>query len=158
MTSVLESVCTSDILVVFQYVDSECVLTCTVFQQYPEGQKPQSEDEHQQQQPRWKDERDRERERDRKVKDERPRPKDSQSGPKEEGKEGSDPRVPSEDHRAMNKDSRSNPHMQFSSPLAQHQGYMPYMHGYPYGQGYDPNHPGYRGMPSVMMQNYPGMT
>ncbi|KAK1891762.1 Zinc finger protein 609 [Dissostichus eleginoides] len=125
-------------------------------QQYPEGQKPQSEDEHQQQQPRWKDERDRERERDRKVKDERPRPKDSQSGPKEEGKEGSDPRVPSEDHRAMNKDSRSNPHMQFSSPLAQHQGYMPYMHGYPYGQGYDPNHPGYRGMPSVMMQNYPG--
>ncbi|KAK5915667.1 hypothetical protein CesoFtcFv8_001237 [Champsocephalus esox] len=125
-------------------------------QQYPEGQKPQSEDEHQQQQPRWKDERDRERERDRKVKDERPRPKDSQSGPKEEGKESSDPRVPSEDHRAMNKDSRSNPHMQFSSPLAQHQGYMPYMHGYPYGQGYDPSHPGYRGMPSVMMQNYPG--
>lgn len=57
----------------------------------------------------------------------------------------------------MSKDSRSNPHMQFSSPLAQHQGYMPYMHGYPYGQGYDPNHPGYRGMPSVMMQNYPGM-
>lgn len=56
----------------------------------------------------------------------------------------------------MSKDSRSNPHMQFSSPLAQHQGYMPYMHGYPYGQGYDPNHPGYRGMPSVMMQNYPG--
>uniref|UniRef100_A0A3Q1B0N1 C2H2-type domain-containing protein n=1 Tax=Amphiprion ocellaris TaxID=80972 RepID=A0A3Q1B0N1_AMPOC len=110
----------------------------------------------QQQQPRWKDERDRERERDRKLKEDRPRPKDSQSGPKEDSKEGSDPRITSEDHRALSKDSRSNPHMQFSSPLAQHQGYMPYMHGYPYGQGYDPNHPGYRGMPSVMMQNYPG--
>uniref|UniRef100_A0A3P8RZK7 Zinc finger protein 609b n=1 Tax=Amphiprion percula TaxID=161767 RepID=A0A3P8RZK7_AMPPE len=102
------------------------------------------------------DERDRERERDRKLKEDRPRPKDSQSGPKEDSKEGSDPRITSEDHRALSKDSRSNPHMQFSSPLAQHQGYMPYMHGYPYGQGYDPNHPGYRGMPSVMMQNYPG--
>jgi len=132
-------------------------LVCRL-QQYPESQKPQAEDEHQQQQPRWKDERDRERERDRKLKDDRPRPKDSPSGLKEDGKEGSDPRITSEDHRVMSKDSRSNPHMQFSSPLAQHQGYMPYMHGYPYGQGYDPNHPGYRGMPSVMMQNYPGMT
>lgn len=47
--------------------------------------------------------------------------------------------------------------MQFSSPLAQHQGYMPYVHGpYAYGHGYEPSHPGYRGMPSVMMQNYPG--
>uniref|UniRef100_A0A3Q4AFP7 C2H2-type domain-containing protein n=1 Tax=Mola mola TaxID=94237 RepID=A0A3Q4AFP7_MOLML len=109
---------------------------------------------YRQQQPRWKDERDRERER--KLKDDRPRPKDSQSGPKEDSKDSSDPRITSEDHRIMSKDSRSNPHMQFSSPLAQHQGYMPYMHGYPYGQGYDPNHPGYRGMPSVMMQNYPG--
>ncbi|XP_076011765.1 zinc finger protein 609b isoform X1 [Genypterus blacodes] len=127
------------------------------YRQYPESQKPQPEDEHQQQQqqPRWKDERDRERERDRKIKDDRLRPKDSQSGPKEEGKESADARI-SEDHRAMSKDSRSNAHMQFSSPLAQHQGYMPYMHGYPYGQGYDPSHPGYRGMPSVMMQNYPG--
>ncbi|TMS13186.1 Zinc finger protein 609 [Larimichthys crocea] len=125
-------------------------------QQYPESQKPQVEDEHQQQQPRWKDERDRERERDRKLKEDRPRLKDSQSGPKEDSKEGGDPRITSEDHRAMSKDSRSNPHMQFSSPLAQHQGYMPYMHGYPYGQGYDPSHPGYRGMPTVMMQNYPG--
>lgn len=121
------------------------------FRQYPESQKSQAEDEHQQQHARWKD-----REHDRKLKDERPRPKDSQSGPKEDSKESSDPRITSEDHRAMSKDSRSNPHMQFSSPLAQHQGYMPYMHGYPYGQGYDPNHPGYRGMPSVMMQNYPG--
>lgn len=76
---------------------------------------------------------------------------------KEDGKEGSDSRLASEEHRAMNKESRSNPHMQFSSPLAQHQGYMSYMHGYPYGQSYDPNHPGYRGVPSVMMQNYPGM-
>ncbi|KAM4593118.1 zinc finger protein 609b [Odontesthes bonariensis] len=122
------------------------------YRQYPESQKLQAEDEHQQQQLRRKDERERER----KLKEERPRPKDSQSGPKEDGKEGSDPRMPSEDHRALSKDSRSNPHLQFTSPLAQHQGYMPYMHGYPYGQGYDPNHPGYRGMPSVMMQNYPG--
>ncbi|KAG7232207.1 hypothetical protein INR49_009400 [Caranx melampygus] len=39
----------------------------------------------------------------------------------------------------------------------QHQGYMPYMHGaYGYSQGYEPSHPGYRGMPSVMMQGYPG--
>ncbi|XP_017269739.1 zinc finger protein 609 isoform X1 [Kryptolebias marmoratus] len=121
-------------------------------QQYPESQKLQAEEEHQQQQHRRKDER----ERDRKLKEERPRPKDSQSGPKEDGKDVSDPRITSEDHRAMSKDSRSNPHMQFTSPLAQHQGYLPYMHGYPYGQGYDPNHPGYRGMPSVMMQNYPG--
>ncbi|XP_041837434.1 zinc finger protein 609-like isoform X2 [Melanotaenia boesemani] len=120
------------------------------YRQYPESQKLQAEEEHQQQQLRRKDERDR----DRKLKEERPRPKES--GPKEDGKDGSDPRITSEDHRAISKDSRSNPHMQFTSPLAQHQGYMPYMHGYPYGQGYDPNHPGYRGMPSVMMQNYPG--
>uniref|UniRef100_A0A8D3AET1 C2H2-type domain-containing protein n=1 Tax=Scophthalmus maximus TaxID=52904 RepID=A0A8D3AET1_SCOMX len=124
------------------------------YRQYSDSQKPQAEDEHQQ--PRWKEERDRERERDRKIKDDRSRPKDSQSGPKEDSKDSGDPRITSEDHRVMSKDSRSNPHMQFSSPLAQHQGYMPYMHGYPYGQGYDPNHPGYRGMPSVMMQNYPG--
>lgn len=90
------------------------------------------------------------------MKEERPRPKDGQGGPKEDLKEGCDPRLASEDLRVLSKDSRSNPHMQFSSPLAQHQGYMPYMHGYPYGQAYDPSHPGYRGMPSVMMQNYPG--
>ncbi|XP_068168372.1 zinc finger protein 609b isoform X1 [Antennarius striatus] len=126
------------------------------YRQFPESQKLQAEDEHQQQQPRWKDERDRERERDRKLKDERPRTKESQGGPKEDGKEVNDPRMTSEEHRAMSKDSRSNPHMQFSSPLAQHQGYLPFMHGYSYGQGYDPSHPGYRGMPSVMMQNYPG--
>ncbi|XP_028291748.1 zinc finger protein 609b isoform X2 [Gouania willdenowi] len=126
------------------------------YRQYSESQKPQAEEDHQQQQPRWKDERDRERERDRKLKDERARSKDSQSGPREDVKEGGDPRLTAEDHRALNKDSRSNPHMQFSSPLGQHQGYMPYMHGYPYGQGYDPNHPGYRSMSSVMMQNYPG--
>ncbi|KAM9422681.1 zinc finger protein 609b isoform 2-T4 [Salvelinus alpinus] len=124
----------------------------------------QMEDEQQQPPPpRWKDERDRERERDRdrKGKDDRPnRPKES-GGPKEEDgagpKEGTDPRTSSaEDQRAMGKDPRANAHMQFSSALAQHQGYMPYMHGYPYGQGYDPSHPGYRGMPTVMMQNYPG--
>ncbi|XP_008335291.1 zinc finger protein 609b isoform X2 [Cynoglossus semilaevis] len=124
------------------------------YRQYPDSQKPQAEEEHPQ--PRWKEDRERERERDRKLKEDRPRPKDSQSGPKEDGKDTSDVRIMSEDPRIMSKDSRSNPHMQFSSPLAQHQGYMPYMHGYPYGQGFDPNHPGYRGIPSVMMQNYPG--
>lgn len=30
------------------------------------------------------------------------------------------------------------------------------MHGYTYSQAYDPSHPSYRGMPAVMMQNYPG--
>ncbi|XP_004066920.2 zinc finger protein 609 [Oryzias latipes] len=119
------------------------------YRQYPDSQKSQAEEEHQQQQLRRKDERER------KLKDERSRPKDSQGGPKEDCKEAGDPRILSEDHRAMSKDSRTNPHLQFASSLAQHQGYMPYMHGYPYGQGYDPNHPGYRGMPSVMMQNYP---
>lgn len=124
---------------------------------YPEAQKQQQQEEEQQQ--RWKEERERERERDRdrKGKEERSRPKDP--APKEEGKESADPRTSaasSEDHRGMGKDPRPAAHMQFTSPLAQHQSYMPYMHGYPYGQGYDPNHPGYRGMPSVMMQNYPG--
>lgn len=56
----------------------------------------------------------------------------------------------------MTKDPRGNTHMQFSSMPGQPQGYVPYMHGYPYGQGYEPGHPGYRGMPSVMMHNYPG--
>lgn len=121
---------------------------------YPEAQKQQEEEQQ-----RWKEERERERERDRdrKGKEERSRPKDP--APKEEGKEPADPRTSaasSEDHRSMGKDPRPAAHMQFTSPLAQHQSYMPYMHGYPYGQGYDPNHPGYRGMPSVMMQNYPG--
>ncbi|XP_029614214.1 zinc finger protein 609a isoform X1 [Salmo trutta] len=146
---------------------------------YPEAQKPQDEE-------RWKEERDRERERDRdradrerdrdrdnrdrerdrdrdrkgkEGRDERARSKDTT--PKEESKEGAEPRsslAASEEHRGMVKDPRATAaHMQFSSPLAQHQGYIPYMHGaYGYGQGYDPSHPGYRGMPSVMMQNYPG--
>ncbi|KAL4622737.1 zinc finger protein 609-like [Arapaima gigas] len=117
---------------------------------YPEAQKQQQEEE------RWRDERERERDRDRKAKEDRSRPKEST--PKEECKESGDPRTSaasSEDHRAAGKDPRSTAHMQFSS-LAQHQPYMPYMHGYPYSQGYDPNHPGYRGMPPVMMQNYPG--
>ncbi|MBN3307879.1 ZN609 protein, partial [Amia calva] len=88
---------------------------------------PESQKQEEEQQ-RWKEERERERERERKGKEE----------------------------RGAGKEPRPSTHMQFSSPLAQHQSYMPYMHGYPYGQGYDPNHPGYRGMPSVMMQNYPG--
>ncbi|KAM9377362.1 zinc finger protein 609-like isoform 2-T5 [Pholidichthys leucotaenia] len=109
---------------------------------YSEAPKPQEED-------RWKEER--ERERDRKGKEERPRLK-------EEAKEGAESRMqlpPEQEHRG-GKESRPT-HMQFPSPLAQHQGYMPYVHGaYAYGQGYEPSHPGYRGMPSVMMPNYPG--
>ncbi|XP_039988616.1 zinc finger protein 609a isoform X2 [Xiphias gladius] len=114
---------------------------------YSEAPKPQEED-------RWKDER--ERERDRKGKDERSRTKEGLQ--KEEVKEGAEGRtqLPPEEHRGGGKEVHP-PHMQFSSPLAQHQGYMPYMHGpYGYSQGYEPSHPGYRGMPSVMMQNYPG--
>nr|XP_043891951.1 zinc finger protein 609-like isoform X1 [Solea senegalensis] len=114
---------------------------------YSEAPKPQEED-------RWKDER--ERERDRKGKEERPRAKESLQ--KEEAKEAVEGRtqLPPEEHRGPVKEAHP-PHMQFSSPLTQHQGYMPYMHGpYAYSQGYEPSHPGYRGMPSVMMQNYPG--
>lgn len=104
-----------------------------------------------QEEERWKD--DRERERERKGKEERQRTKEGHQ--KEEGKEGVEGRTPDE-HRGGGKEART-PHMHFPSPLAQHQGYMPYMHGpYAYSHGYEPNHPGYRGMPSVMMQNYPG--
>lgn len=113
---------------------------------YSEAPKPPEED-------RWKD--DRERERDRKGKEERPRQKESLQ--KEEVKEGAEGRtqLPPEEHRGGVKETRP-PHMHFSSPLAQHQGYMPYMHGPYYSHGYEPSHPGYRGMPSVMLQNYPG--
>ncbi|XP_043933427.1 zinc finger protein 609 isoform X2 [Protopterus annectens] len=99
---------------------------------------------------RWKDERER------KVKEDRSRSKEGTS--KEEGKESTstDPRPSStEECRQMGKDSRTNVHVPVSSPLTQHQSYVPYMHGYPYSQTYDPNHPAYRGMPSVLMQNYP---
>uniref|UniRef100_A0A3Q4BSB6 C2H2-type domain-containing protein n=1 Tax=Mola mola TaxID=94237 RepID=A0A3Q4BSB6_MOLML len=114
---------------------------------FSEAPKPQEED-------RWKEDRDRER--DRKGKEERQRIKEGFQ--KEEAKEGVEGRtqLPPEEHRGGGKEART-PHMQFSSPLAQHQGYMPYMHGpYAYSHGYEPSHPGYRGMPSVMMQNYPG--
>lgn len=112
--------------------------------QYPDSQRPPDEE--------------RDRERDRKGKDERPRPKDSSS--KEDSKDGTDGSCPpsTEDHRSGGKDPRPNAHIPFSSPLAQHQPYLHYMHGYPFGQSYDPSHPGYRGMSSVMMQNYPGKT
>lgn len=115
---------------------------------YPEAQKQLDEE-------RWKEERERERDRDRERERDR-KSKEERSRLKEEGKDGVEPRTSaaSEDHRGIGKDPRA--HMQFSSPLPQHQSYMPYMHGYPYSQGYDPSHPGYRGMPSVMMQNYPG--
>lgn len=116
--------------------------------QYPENQRPPEEE--------------RDRERDRKVKEERSRMKDNSS--KDENKDGIDGSCPpsAEDQRCSGKDSRSNAHIPFGSPLAQHQHqhqhqpYLHYMHGYPFGQGYDPSHPGYRGMSSVMMQNYPG--
>ena len=100
---------------------------------------------------RWREERerDRDRERDRKGKEERPRPKEEQQ--REESGEG--PRAP-EDPRGGGKDPRPL-HMHFSPQ--QHQAYLPYMQGaYGYGQGFDPNTPGYRAVPSVMIHNYPG--
>lgn len=100
---------------------------------------------------RWKEERER------KLKEERSRGKESIG--KEDGKESinSDCKMPSsEDSRLMGKDTRSGTHVPVSSPLTQHQSYIPYMHGYSYSQSYDPGHPSYRGMPTVMMQNYPG--
>ncbi|KAM8892574.1 zinc finger protein 609a isoform 1-T4 [Spinachia spinachia] len=106
---------------------------------YSDAPKPPEEEQ------RWKEERDR------KSKEER----------KEVAGE-SRTQLPPEEHRAGGKETRhpphpqTHPHMQFSSPLAQHhQGYLPYMHG-PYAYGYEPGPPGYRGVPSVMMQNYPG--
>ncbi|XP_052002337.1 zinc finger protein 609-like isoform X2 [Xyrauchen texanus] len=112
------------------------------YRQYPESQRPSDEE--------------RDRERDRRGKDERQRPKDNSS--RDENKDGTDVScLPStEDQRSGGKDPRTNAHMSFSSPLAQHQPYLHYMHGYPFGQGYEPSHPGYRGMSSVMMPNYPG--
>ncbi|XP_028812823.1 zinc finger protein 609-like isoform X2 [Denticeps clupeoides] len=92
--------------------------------------------------------------RERRSKDERPRSKERTN--REECKEMADPRSSAEDQRGSGKEPRPNAHMQFSSALAQHQPYMPYVHGYPYSQGYELNHPGYRAMPAVMMQNYPG--
>lgn len=56
----------------------------------------------------------------------------------------------------VGKEPRPSVHVPVSSPLTQHQSYIPYMHGYSYSQSYDPNHPSYRAMPTVMMQNYPG--
>lgn len=100
---------------------------------------------------RWKEERDR------KLKEERSRSKDSV--PKEDGKEStsSDCKLPtSEESRLGGKEPRPSAHVPVSSPLTQHQPYIPYMHGYSYSQSYDPSHPSYRGMPAVMMQNYPG--
>ncbi|XP_062998930.1 zinc finger protein 609 isoform X2 [Elgaria multicarinata webbii] len=100
---------------------------------------------------RWKEERDR------KLKEERNRGKESIS--KEDGKESTsaDCKVPSsEESRLMGKETRPSTHVPVSSPLSQHQSYIPYMHGYSYSQSYDPTNPSYRGMPTVMMQNYPG--
>ncbi|XP_014879419.1 zinc finger protein 609-like isoform X1 [Poecilia latipinna] len=110
-----------------------------------------SEAAKQQEEERWKDEK----ERDRKAKEDKPRVRESLQ--KEEVKEGMEGRIPlpPEEHQGGGKEVRV-PHMQFTSPLAQHQGYMSYMQGpYGYSQGFDPSHPGYRGMPAVMMQNYP---
>ncbi|XP_075432109.1 zinc finger protein 609 isoform X2 [Ascaphus truei] len=93
---------------------------------------------------RWKDERER------KAKEERSRSKeDGKEGPSSEAKGP----PPTEDPRLLAKDPRTSAHVPVSSPLTQHQSYIPYMHGYTYSQAYDPS---YRGMPAVMMQNYPG--
>ncbi|XP_056355439.1 zinc finger protein 609 isoform X2 [Oenanthe melanoleuca] len=100
---------------------------------------------------RWKEERDR------KLKEERNRSKEASS--KEEGKESSSSEcklTPGEEARMVGKEPRPSVHVPVSSPLTQHQSYIPYMHGYSYSQSYDPNHPSYRAMPTVMMQNYPG--
>ncbi|XP_040198873.1 zinc finger protein 609 isoform X2 [Rana temporaria] len=101
---------------------------------------------------RWKEERER------KVKEERSRSKEAPS--KEDSKEGVNLEVKgpqaTEDLRVLPKEHRTSTHVPVSSPLTQHQSYIPYMHGYTYSQAYDPNHPSYRGMPAVMMQNYPG--
>lgn len=100
---------------------------------------------------RWKEERDR------KLKEERNRSKEAAS--KEDGKESGSSEcklTPSEEARLVGKDPRPSVHVPVSSPLTQHQSYIPYMHGYSYSQSYDPNHPSYRAMPTVMMQNYPG--
>uniref|UniRef100_A0A1A8L1K9 C2H2-type domain-containing protein n=1 Tax=Nothobranchius pienaari TaxID=704102 RepID=A0A1A8L1K9_9TELE len=105
---------------------------------YSEPPRPQEDD-------RWKNER----KRDRKEKEERPRPKEGLQKEEPKGQQ------PLEEHQDVGKETRI-PHMQFTPALAQHQGYMPYMQGaYAYTQGFEPSHPGYRGMPSVMMQNYP---
>lgn len=100
---------------------------------------------------RWKEERDR------KLKEERNRSKEAAS--KEDGKESGSSEcklTPGEEARLVGKDPRPSVHVPVSSPLTQHQSYIPYMHGYSYSQSYDPNHPSYRAMPTVMMQNYPG--
>jgi len=100
---------------------------------------------------RWKEERDR------KLKEERNRSKEAAS--KEDGKESTSSEcklTPTEEARMVGKDPRPSVHVPVSSPLTQHQSYIPYMHGYSYSQSYDPSHPSYRAMPTVMMQNYPG--
>ncbi|XP_053317967.1 zinc finger protein 609 isoform X2 [Spea bombifrons] len=101
---------------------------------------------------RWKEERER------KAKEERNRIKEASS--KDDGKEtgSGDVKGPqqTEDLRVLPKDPRTSTHVPVSSPLTQHQSYIPYLHGYTYSQAYDPNHPSYRGMPAVMMQNYSG--
>lgn len=110
---------------------------------YSEALKAQEED-------RWKEERER------RGREERQRPNDGVQ--KEAGKEGADGRAQPlpEEHQDRGREMRF-PHMQFPSALPQHQAYMPYLQGpYAYSQGYEPSHPGFRGMPSVVMQNYPG--
>ncbi|XP_054982424.1 zinc finger protein 609 isoform X1 [Sorex araneus] len=101
---------------------------------------------------RWKEERDR------KLKEERGRSKDAV--PKEDSKESTSSdcnKLPAtEEARLGGKEPRPSVHVPVSSPLTQHQSYIPYMHGYSYSQSYDPSHPSYRGLPAVMMQNYPG--
>ncbi|XP_060030304.1 zinc finger protein 609 isoform X2 [Erinaceus europaeus] len=104
---------------------------------------------------RWKEE-----QRERKLKEERARAGKDPVGPKEDGgKDSGDGKLPGaagEEARLGAKEPRPGTHVPVSSPLGQHQAYLPYVHGYSYSQAYDPSHPSYRGVPAVMMQNYPG--
>ncbi|KAG8440324.1 hypothetical protein GDO86_006180 [Hymenochirus boettgeri] len=121
--------------------EAESRLWTYVYPKYSDTLK--SEDE------RWKEERER------KAKEERARSKEGSS--KDDGKEGvtGDVKRPpsTEEPRGLPKDPRTSTHVPVSSPLTQHQPYIPYMHSYTYSPAYDPSHPSYR---AVMMPNYPG--
>ncbi|XP_073475085.1 zinc finger protein 609 isoform X3 [Aquarana catesbeiana] len=133
-----------DVLWYRQQQEAESRMWSYVYPKYTDALKADDE--------RWKEERER------KVKEERSRSKEAPS--KEDSKESVNLEVKgpqaTEDLRVLPKDHRTSTHVPVSSPLTQHQSYIPYMHGYTYSQAYDPNHPSYRGMPAVMMQNYPG--
>lgn len=97
----------------------------------------------------WKEERDR------KLKEERSRSKDSV--PKEDGKEStsSDCKLPRQRNppRGQGAPAQCPRACVLLSPSTSP--HPPYMPGFSHSQSYDPSHPSYRGMPTVMMQNYP---